>query len=93
MLYICICSSYSPYILVNNILLNQSILYSKTLSADFLSSNNIEYRLLDINEQENFNKLMKIGKKRQVPFIVDTNTGNVMYESADIIDYLSKEYL
>ncbi len=60
---------------------------------DFLSSNNIEYRLLDINEQENFNKLMKIGKKRQVPFIVDTNTGNVMYESADIIDYLSKEYL
>ncbi len=60
---------------------------------DFLDSSNIEYRLLDINEQENFNKLMKIGKKRQVPFIVDTNTGNVMYESADIIDYLSKEYL
>lgn len=60
---------------------------------DFLDSSNIEYRLLDINEQENFNKLMKIGKKRQVPFIVDTNNGNVMYESADIIDYLSKEYL
>lgn len=60
---------------------------------DFLDSSNVEYRLLDINEQENFNKLMKIGKKRQVPFIVDTNTGNVMYESADIIDYLSKEYL
>lgn len=60
---------------------------------DFLDSSNIEYKLLDINEQENFNKLMKIGKKRQVPFIVDTNTGNVMYESADIIDYLSKEYL
>lgn len=60
---------------------------------DFLDSSNIEYKLLDINEQENFNKLMKIGKKRQVPFIVETNTGNVMYESADIIDYLSKEYL
>lgn len=60
---------------------------------DFLDSSNIEYKLLDINEQENFNKLMKIGKKRQVPFIVDTNTGNVMYESADIIEYLSKEYL
>jgi len=60
---------------------------------DFLDSSNIEYRLLDINEQENFNKLMKIGKKRQVPFIVDTNTGNVMYESADIIEYLTKEYL
>lgn len=60
---------------------------------DFLDSNNIEYRLLDINEHENFNKLLKIGKKRQVPFIVDTNTGNVMYESADIIDYLTKEYL
>ena len=60
---------------------------------DFLNSSNIEYILLDINEQENFNKLIKIGKKRQVPFIIDTNTGNVMYESADIIDYLSKEYL
>ena len=60
---------------------------------DFLDSSNIEYKLLDINEHENFNKLLKIGKKRQVPFIVDTNTGNVMYESADIIEYLSKEYL
>ncbi len=60
---------------------------------DFLDSNNIEYKLLDINEHENFNKLLKIGKKRQVPFIVDTNTGNVMYESADIIEYLTKEYL
>ena len=60
---------------------------------DFLDSNNIEYKLLDINEHENFNKLLKIGKKRQVPFIVDTNTGNVMYESADIIEYLCKEYL
>ena len=60
---------------------------------DFLDSNNIEYKLLYINEHENFNKLLKIGKKRQVPFIVDTNTGNVMYESADIIEYLSKEYL
>lgn len=60
---------------------------------DFLDSNNIEYKLLDINEHENFNKLLKIGKKRQVPFIIDTNTGNVMYESADIIEYLSKEYL
>lgn len=60
---------------------------------DFLDSNNIEYKLLDINEHENFNKLLKIGKKRQVPFIVDTNTGNVMYESEDIIEYLTKEYL
>lgn len=60
---------------------------------DFLDSNNIEYKLLDINEHENFNKLLKIGKKRQIPFIIDTNTGNVMYESADIIEYLSKEYL
>lgn len=60
---------------------------------DFLDNNNIEYKLLDINEHENFNKLLKIGKKRQVPFIIDTNTGNVMYESADIIDYLTKEYL
>lgn len=61
--------------------------------VDFLDSKNIEYKLLDINEQENFNKLLKIGKKKQVPFIVDTNTGIVMYESNDIIKYLTKEYL
>lgn len=60
---------------------------------DFLNEKNLEYKLLDINEEENFNKLLKIGKKRQVPFIVDTNTGIVMYESADIIKYLTKEYL
>ena len=60
---------------------------------DFLEEKNIEYKLLDINEQENFNKLLKIGKKKQVPFIVDTNTGIVMYESTDIIKYLTKEYL
>jgi len=60
---------------------------------NFLNEKNIEYKLLDINEEENFNKLLKIGKKRQVPFIVDTNTGIVMYESADIIKYLTKEYL
>jgi len=60
---------------------------------DFLDEKNIEYKLLDINEQENFNKLLKIGKKKQVPFIVDTNTGIVMYESNDIIKYLTKEYL
>lgn len=60
---------------------------------DFLDDNNLEYKLLDINEHENFNKLLKIGKKRQVPFMIDTNTGNVMYESADIIEYLTKEYL
>ncbi len=60
---------------------------------DFLNEKNLEYKLLDINEEENFNKLLKIGKKRQVPFIVDTNTGMVMYESADIIKFLTKEYL
>lgn len=60
---------------------------------DFLNEKNIEYKLFDINEQENFNKLLKIGKKRQVPFIVDNNTGIVMYESSDIIKYLTKEYL
>ncbi len=60
---------------------------------DFLEEKNIEHKLLDINEEENFNKLLKIGKKRQVPFIVDTNTGIVMYESNDIIKYLTKEYL
>lgn len=66
--------------------------YCKKVIA-FLDEKKIEYKLLDINEEENFNKLLKTGKKRQVPFIVDTNTGIVMYESNDIIKYLTKEYL
>lgn len=59
---------------------------------DFLDENNIPYELKDINEQEHFDKMMKLGGKRQVPFLYDTDTSKTMYESNAIVQYLKKTY-
>lgn len=37
-------------------------------------------------------KVQELGGKQQFPFFVDPNTGTQLYESADIIAYLSKTY-
>jgi glutathione S-transferase len=37
-------------------------------------------------------KVAKLGGKQQFPFLVDPNTGESMYESAEIIDYLYRQY-
>jgi glutathione S-transferase len=37
-------------------------------------------------------KVGKLGGKQQFPYLVDPNTGESMYESADIIDYLYRTY-
>jgi glutathione S-transferase len=37
-------------------------------------------------------KVAKLGGKRQFPFLVDPNSGESMYESADIVDYLYRRY-
>jgi glutathione S-transferase len=37
-------------------------------------------------------KVAELGGKRQFPFLVDPNTGESMYESADIIQYLYRRY-
>jgi glutathione S-transferase len=37
-------------------------------------------------------KVAKLGGRQQFPFLVDPNTGESMYESADIIDYLYRTY-
>ena len=56
----------------------------------YLDENNIEYNMLDVGEAENFNKLVKLGGKDQVPFLNDTDNDVLMYESSDIIKYISK---
>ena len=38
-----------------------------------------------------YDKLMEIGKMAQVPFLADTESGEVMYESDVIIDYIRKK--
>jgi glutathione S-transferase len=37
-------------------------------------------------------KVAKLGGKQQFPFLVDPNSGESLYESADIIDYLYRLY-
>ena len=37
-------------------------------------------------------ELIARGGKRQVPYLVDSETNTEMYESSDIVDYLVKKY-
>lgn len=55
---------------------------------EYLDKNNIPYEKIDISEKENEEALVRIGGKRQVPFIIDTDKNIEMYESNDILEYL-----
>ena len=68
--------------------------YSKTCPYcqkvfDFFSTNGIENIPKDVSKKENHDKLMTLGKISQVPFLVDTTTGKMMYESDSIIAYVN----
>ena len=54
----------------------------------FLDENNIDYIKHDIDDPKEEETLIKLGGKRQVPFLVDTDRNIQMYESDDIIEYL-----
>ena len=54
----------------------------------FLDEHSIPYKTIDISIKENEEELIKIGGKRQVPFIIDRNNNVEMYESDEIIEYL-----
>lgn len=55
----------------------------------FLEEKNFEYRSLDISDPVNMDELLHLGGEYQVPFLVDTEHNAKMYESEDIINYLS----
>lgn len=55
----------------------------------FLEEKNFEYRSLDISDPVNMDELLHLGGEHQVPFLVDTEHNAKMYESEDIINYLS----
>ena len=53
----------------------------------FLDKEHMKYEKIDISNKESEDALIKLGGKRQVPFLVDTERNIQMYESNDIIEY------
>ena len=53
-----------------------------------MDENSIKYRKINIEEKESEESLIRIGGKRQVPFLIDSDRNIQMYESSDIIEYV-----
>ncbi len=53
------------------------------------SSLGIEFTLKNIADEGVADELVARGGKRMVPYLVDEDTGIEMYESDDIVDYLT----
>jgi len=60
--------------------------YCKKVMA-YLDENDINYKKIDIKDKASEEALIKMGGKRQVPFLVDKDRNIQMYESNDIIEY------
>lgn len=54
----------------------------------YMDEHKIKYRKIDISDKPSEESLIRIGGKRQVPFLIDNNRNIQMYESDDIIEYL-----
>lgn len=54
----------------------------------YLDEHNIPYKKINISDKQNEEMLIKMGGKRQVPFLVDKEHNVELYESNDIIEYL-----
>lgn len=52
----------------------------------------VSFDLRDISSPEIANELVSKGGKRQVPYLVDGERGNALYESYAIIAYLTEHY-
>ena len=76
--------------------MNGLILYVKTgcpwceKVLAFASEKGIQFELRNISDAKVAEELITRGGKRQVPYLVDLENATEMYESADIIEYLSK---
>lgn len=56
----------------------------------FFEENDIDFTQKDVSDSENFDKLVALGGKDQVPFLHDSENDVMMYESDDIINYVKK---
>lgn len=61
--------------------------YCKKVMA-FMDEHSIKYNKINTKEKMYEEALIKIGGKRQVPFLVDKDRNVQMYESSDIIEYV-----
>lgn len=61
--------------------------YCKKVLA-FLEEHKVKFNPININDKKNEETLIKLGGKRQVPFLVDNDRNIQMYESNDIVEYL-----
>lgn len=60
---------------------------------DFLEDRGIEYEARNVHSSDDYmEELLQSGGKRQIPYLLDTETGTAMYESNDIIQYVSTTY-
>ena len=64
----------------------ESCPYCKKVIEHF-NNNDIKYVVHDVSKPEEYEKLMKLGGKSQVPFMYDTNNNYGLYESDEIITY------
>jgi glutaredoxin len=61
---------------------------------DFMSDHDIEYTSVKSETGSASREILrKIGEKDQVPFLMDTSRGVMMYESDEIIEHVQKHYL
>ena len=56
---------------------------------EFIREGDIKMDMRDTNKKENSDALMKRGGKKQVPFLIDDENDISMYESDDIVAYLT----
>ena len=57
---------------------------------DYMSKNNIPFHKFDTTNNDNALRLLALGGKDQVPFLFNEDTNEKMYESDEIINYLTK---
>lgn len=61
--------------------------------TEFAQKNDIMLDIRDITDGSNMDDLIAKGGKMQVPFFVDEEKDEAMYESRDIVAYLDEKYV
>lgn len=56
---------------------------------NFLANKTIKFNIIDTSNDDNVLRLLSIGGKDQVPFLYNEDTNEKIYESEEIINYLT----